>query len=186
MKALIFLASLLFITVTSSAQFIEEDETSSSNDSEAKFSDKLFFGGNLGFVFGNYTYINISPIIGYKITKELSAGTGIIYEYFSDKRIPGYYYQTSIYGGKVFAQSVLFERVILYAENNFLSLERQYFDYSNSYPKDGRFMINVPWIGGGLYQEYSNGGLYFMLLFNLNSSSNSPYPAYEYRMGINF
>ncbi len=32
---------------------------------------KLFFGGNLGLAFGNYTIINVSPLVGYRFTEFL-------------------------------------------------------------------------------------------------------------------
>src|SRR5690625_7764740 len=44
--------------------------------------EKLFFGGNIGLSFGSMTYINLSPLIGYRFSKMLSAGIQIngVYE----------------------------------------------------------------------------------------------------------
>ncbi len=169
----------------SSAQFIDDEEPEYAEEKEPKITDKLFFGGNLGLVFGQYTYVNISPIAGYRINPKFSAGVGLIYEYVSDKRyIP--YYETTIFGGKLFAQYILFDYVILYAENNIISLENKYYDVIHNFPEDGRFLLNVPWVGGGIYQSAGKGGMYFMILFNLNNGSNSPYSSYEYRIGFNF
>ena len=177
---------LLSFSYVASAQFIDDEEPEYAEKKEVpKFTDHLFFGGNLGLVFGSYTYINISPIIGYKITDDFSAGTGFIYEYVRDTRYRPYY-ETTIYGGKFFTQYVLFDYVILYAEDNILSLESKYYDVIHNYPDDGRFVLNVPWVGGGIYQKAGKGGMYFMILFNLNSGPNSPYSTYEYRLGFNF
>jgi len=186
MKRYLFLLSLLFISLISSAQFIDDEEPEYAEEKEVpKFTDNLFFGGNIGLVFGSYTYINLSPIIGYRITDKFSAGTGFIYEYVKDNRyIPTY--ETTIYGGKFFAQYVLFDYVILYAEDNIISLEKKYYDVIHNFPSNGRFVLNVPWIGGGIYQQAGKGGMYFMILFNLNNSTNSPYSSYEYRLGFNF
>jgi len=185
-KTLLFLVAIVLV-LTSSAQFIEEEASTSKKapSNEPKFTDKLFFGGDLGLMFGSYTYVNISPIVGYRISPEFSAGIGAVYEYHSDNRVKGYKYSTSIYGGKLFAQYVLFDKVILYAENNLISLESRYFDLANNYPKEGRFLLDVPWIGGGLYQSMGNGGMYFLMLFNLNTGVNSPYAPYEFRIGFN-
>jgi len=184
-KKNILLLFLVLISLLSSAQFIDDEEPEYAKKDTLNFKNRLIFGGNLGIVFGSYTYINISPIIGYKLKPEFAAGIGLIYEYVSDKRYRPYY-ETTIFGGKLFAQYVLFDYVILYAENNTLSLERKYYDRVHNYPETGRFMLNVPWIGGGIYQKSGRGGMYFMILFNLNNSTNSPYSTYEYRMGFNF
>src|SRR6476619_3158049 len=45
--------------------------------------DKLFFGGNFGLSFGDYTLINISPQIGYRFNKWIAAGTGLNFIYSS-------------------------------------------------------------------------------------------------------
>lgn len=185
MKKTFFFLFLAFTVIVANAQFINDEEPEYAEDNIPKLRDKLFFGGNLGLTFGQFSYVNISPIVGYKIKPNFSAGVGIIYEYFSDQRYQPYY-STTIFGGKLFAQSVLFDYLILYAENNTLSLECKHFDVVNNYPNDGRFMIQVPWVGAGFYQKAGRGGMYFMILFNLNTSANSPYPAYDYRIGINF
>lgn len=188
MKRNILLYSLLLIFLSTSAQFIEDESTedSTSQNEEAKFSDKLFFGGNLGLMFGSVTNVNISPTVGYRITPELGVGIGPIYEFYSDKREYVTHFSTSIYGGKIFAQSLLFETVILYFENNLISLENKHFNNSQNAPETGRYLTNVPWIGGGYYQVIGNGGVFAMVLFNLNQNRNSPYPPYEIRLGINF
>jgi len=183
-----FFFILLFVVSSQmlSAQFISDEEPEYAKDTIPSFRDKLFFGGNLGLTFGSYTYINISPIVGYRIHPNFSAGIGGIYEYVKDNRFTNQTYETTLFGGKIFAQSVVFDYVILYAEDNILSLERRYYDVVHNYPEDGRFILNVPWVGGGLYQKTGRGGMYFMILFNLAQSANSPYSDYEYRIGINF
>ncbi len=184
-KKSIILLPILFLSLLSTAQFIDDEEPEYAKNDTSNFKDKLIFGGNVGIVFGSYTYVNISPIVGYKIKPEFSAGLGVIYEYVNDKTYKPYY-KTTIYGAKLFAQYVLFDYVILYAENNSLSLESKYYDRIHNYPEKGRFILNVPWIGGGVYQKSGRGGMYLMVLFNLNNTTNSPYPSYEYRMGFNF
>ncbi len=44
----------------------------------------LEFGGSLGMQFGNYTSVSISPQVGYRFSKYLSAGAGLGYSYFKD------------------------------------------------------------------------------------------------------
>jgi len=45
--------------------------------------EKLFFGGNFGLSFGDYTLINISPQIGYRFNRYLAAGAGLNFIYSS-------------------------------------------------------------------------------------------------------
>lgn len=47
-------------------------------------SDKWFIGGNVGANFnGNFGYIELSPILGYNVTKSLALGAGPVYQYVS-------------------------------------------------------------------------------------------------------
>lgn len=62
---------------------------------------KLEYGGNIGFVFGTSTHINISPQIGYKISPNFSAGISMGYNYYSYSDITNYKYNAlsvGIYG----------------------------------------------------------------------------------------
>jgi len=46
---------------------------------------KLVFGGNFGGSFGNFTFINVSPQVGYRFTPHFIAGGGINFIYQSQK-----------------------------------------------------------------------------------------------------
>jgi hypothetical protein len=183
-KKLIFF-TLIVIGISAQAQFIDDEEPEYAQDSVPSLRDKLFFGGNFGLMFGTFTYVNLSPTVGYRIKPNLSAGVGILYEYWQDNTT-GRSFSTQIYGGKVFTQAILIDFLILYGEANMISLEKKYFDFQHNYPESGRFTLVEPWLGGGFYSKMGNGGVYFMMLFNLNHSSNSPYAPYEYRIGFNF
>jgi hypothetical protein len=50
---------------------------------------RLFFGGNFGLTFGNFTFINVSPQVGYQVSPIFSAGTGVNFIYQSDKYYSG-------------------------------------------------------------------------------------------------
>ena len=65
----VLVASLVF-----SSSFAQESE-------KPEFRDKFFVGGGFGAGFGTYTYVNISPIIGYRITPRLSAALRLMYQY---------------------------------------------------------------------------------------------------------
>ena len=179
---------LFFFSLSASAQFID-DENPEYKDTvdHSAWTKKLLFGGDLGLMFGSYTYVNISPTVAYPMNDYYALGGGIIYNYVSDKRYIGYEYSTTIFGAKLLIQSVLFDALLLYAEENIISLERKHFDAIHQFPENGRFVTQIPQIGAGYYQRSdSGGGMYFMVLLNLNYSINSPYAPYEYRIGFNF
>src|SRR5437868_11908620 len=89
------------------------------------FGDRIYFGGNVGLNFGtNFTEVELSPLMGYKITDRFSVGVGGTYIYFKEK-IPQYNfsYETSIYGANIFARYFITESIFLHAETGALNLE---------------------------------------------------------------
>jgi hypothetical protein len=48
--------------------------------------DRLFVGGNFGLSFGNYTFINVSPQLGYRFNRFLAAGAGVNLQYVGIKQ----------------------------------------------------------------------------------------------------
>lgn len=83
-----------------------EEESPKNIDAQDKpsFRDRLFFGGNFGLQFGSITNIDISPLVGYRITPRFSAGLGITYQYI---RYNDFDYNTSVYGGRVFSRFIV-------------------------------------------------------------------------------
>lgn len=139
--------------------------------------DKFYTGGNFGLNFGTVTAIDISPIIGYKITEKFSAGVGVIYMYYSDSR---YNYSTNAYGGRLFARHLIIENLFAHAEYELIN--RDAFDYYNRV-----FRVNVSgFLVGGGYTQRIAGNSYFniMVLWNLNENKYSFYPNPIIRMGF--
>lgn len=58
---------------------------------------RIFFGGNFGLTFGNFTFINVSPQVGYRISPKFAAGGGVNFIYQSNKVNYGSYQQKSTY-----------------------------------------------------------------------------------------
>lgn len=69
--SLIIVLAAIFMV---SGSFAQESQNSN-------FKDNFFVGGGLGAGFGTYTFVNISPIIGYRITPRLSAALRLMYQY---------------------------------------------------------------------------------------------------------
>lgn len=157
------------------------------DESEVTWRDRLFFGGNFSLSVGTVTLIEVSPLVGYRLTPRWSAGIGIKYEYYkSSYQNFGSYatenYSTSIYGTNVFTNYVFFKNflseglsLMAQVEDETLSLEKKYFkDYYSS----GRFVLNSVFAGGGIRQRIGRrSSINILLLFNLNETQNSPYPS---------
>ncbi|NBC24998.1 MAG: hypothetical protein GVX78_05220 [Bacteroidetes bacterium] len=48
--------------------------------------ERIFVGGGLGLSFGTITNIRIAPVVGYRVSPDLSFGLGPSYQYYSDSR----------------------------------------------------------------------------------------------------
>lgn len=170
---LLILITLLTITFEVSSQ--QKELTIK----DQPFSERIFFGGNFGLQFGNVTFIDISPLIGYKLTDKLSAGAGITYMYYR-QRISGWEYSTSIYGGRLFGRYFILDNIFAHAEYEILNLDA--FDQVNK-----RVDVTNILIGGGYRQQI--GGKAFAsitALWNINETAYSPYNNPIIRMGIGF
>ena len=62
---------------------------------EEGFKQKLIVGGELGLSFGQYTSIAVSPVAGYRITDNFSAGIVGGYQYFKFENFFTYYDQNT-------------------------------------------------------------------------------------------
>ena len=105
--------------------------------------NRIIVGGGLGLQFGSVTLIDISPMIGYKVTKRFVPGIGITYQYYKDTRF-GYNYETSIYGGSVFARYYIWQDLFAHAEYQVLSYEKL-----NVHFEKERISVPGVLVGGG-------------------------------------
>jgi len=177
---------------------------------EESFSDRLMVGGIVGFQFGSVTYIEISPIAGYRLSKNFVPGLGLTYQFtkFND-----YYINTengetldqkvNILGGRLFGRfyfNDLLDGILgglfLHGEFEYLTYTRHYrIDpagkytdryYARRYSK-GSETIHVPGllIGGGLKQSIGRKAFAdILVLYNLNQTQDTPYSNPVIRIGV--
>lgn len=138
---------------------------------------KLYLGGNLGLLFGSYTYIEVSPSIGYWFTERFTGGANLSYRYFEDRNEPRW--STNTYGGGIFGR--FFPVDYAFAHVEFESLNG---DWVPGFRP--RYWINSIFIGGGYAQRFGNGFSAIMLLYNINNSVFNPYrnPIIRVTVGI--
>lgn len=150
-------------------------------------ADRFFFGGNLGLQFGNLTFVDLSPLVGYKITEKLHAGLGATYIYYKYK--DAYLkYETNIYGGRVFGRYYPLENLFAHAEYEVLNMEVPKTvtflgTTSTTYIRDN---INSLLVGGGYALPIGgSSSVIMMLLFNVIEEEYSPYQNPIIRIGFN-
>lgn len=185
-KALI----LLLLILTGSTLYAQEDAPLR----ESKFTDRLLFGGGLGLQFGTLTFIDISPVVGYRLTERLEAGVGFSYKYYSYK---DFYFdpvtglkddlKSHMIGGSVYTRYHIFENIFLHAEFERLRVNTQelYISGGQVISNPIHYNINSLFVGVGLKQRISNSSYFFLMgLWDLVQDSNSPYDNPIIRMGI--
>jgi hypothetical protein len=158
---------------TKEAQKIEESETKEKKTKKKSqdFASKLMYGGSFGAFFGQQTYIELSPKVGYKVNDRLVAGLGLNYIYFSTKDY-GQRFVTHIYGPTVFAQYALLSGLFAYGEYNAYNVA-SYLPIPPYTPE--RVWIGSAPVGLGYYSGGQIGGVYLSILYDLINDPASPY-----------
>lgn len=154
-------------------QSAQEKETAAKSDKKIpeEFSKRLRYGGSFGAYFGQQTYVELSPKVGYKVNERLVAGLGINYIYFSFKDY-GQRYVSHIYGPTVFGQYAIISGLFGYAEYNAYNVSV----YSSVPPyTPERVWIGSAPVGLGYYSGGQMGGVYLSVLYDLINNPSSPY-----------
>ena len=188
MNKIIYIIIFACFTLQSFSQFEPEKEE--------RFIDKMFFGGSFELAFGTITVVNLSPIVGYRITPRLSSGLGGVYIY---QKYKNYNFEYSVYGGSIFAQynivqdlSEYFSRfpgsITLHVENEILNVEELYTDLAGyTYLTGNRIWIDNVLLGGGLKQPLGRrSSVSIMILWDVTEHPSSPHVNPIFRLGFSF
>ncbi|GAB4336752.1 MAG: hypothetical protein OHK0038_15060 [Flammeovirgaceae bacterium] len=168
----------------------EEDKPKKEDKKEEKSSgDKIYFGGNFNLLFGTNTIIDISPIIGYRVSDDFSLGGGVIYTYFKRQINSSYSVSGTGYGGRAFLrydiQTDILPNSKISPYVEYESLNYQFADSNGQ--KTPRKWYGSLFAGAGIIQPVGKGSLNIFLLYNLTWDEDSIYPTpFVYRMGFNF
>ena len=155
-------------------------------DDKPTFKERLFTGGNLGLSFGNTTYIDVSPLIGYRISERLSTGLQPTYQFIRQRfcDVNGnncLKFDYSIYGGSLFARAFITKEIFAHTEYQVLNLEVYDDLVFDSY------RTNIPffYVGGGYRSQLgANAAIVFYLLYDIHQDRLSPFPPLIPRGGI--
>ncbi len=145
-------------------------------------NDKLFYGGNLGLQFGTVTRIDISPMLGFKVTEKFTPGLGFIYQYMNDRNYPDS--KLNVFGGRIFLRYYFFERFFTHAEYEYLTFKTNNF---NPIGKEEQISLNNILLGGGIREKISEKTyVNLAILWNINESAYSLYSNPIIRGGVIF
>jgi hypothetical protein len=165
-----------------------------SESSEKGFDpNRLFFGGNFGLSFGDYTFINITPQVGYQFNRYLAAGAGLS---FIGTGYTTYYTNGSKYSKETYNSAGLniFGRVypipflFLQAqpEYNYTWGKTKFYNGQPEIKLDGEF-VPVLLLGAGAVIPMGRGSFIAMLQYNVIDNDRSVYgnrPFFSF--GVNF
>ncbi|NJN24480.1 MAG: autotransporter outer membrane beta-barrel domain-containing protein [Cyclobacteriaceae bacterium] len=131
------------------------------------FLDKMYIGGGFGAGFGDYTFVSVSPIIGYHVTPRLSTGVRLMYQYTTFDYNLGnrrQKYKGNDYGAGLFARQMLFGPVFLQAEYEYLNFDGLYSDGTQRREDFNSFLA-----GGGISQPIGRNAFFFLTaLYNFS------------------
>lgn len=184
-RLIILIAGLLFFN-SLQAQFVEDDYVRENDtlksikpDQPAKPSkpktqsepsdvwDKLFYGGDFSFQFGDLASFSISGALGYKFTPELRFGFDLTYQYARNNRFTPPYI-LKVVGGRIFSEYLLSPELFLHAEYEILNFK---------VTQDDRILLDriftAPLVGAGYNYPISNFiSIQAIILYNLDWDEN--------------
>lgn len=180
-KAVLLASVILLIIVIPKSAISQEKEGEKEEEPKPKsIKERIFFGGSLGMQFGSITVINVSPMVGFKITNKMDIGLTGTYQYYNNKYFSG---SSDIYGGSLFARHTIYKQIFAHIEYEALSLGSARFSQTNL--ETNRFWEQNYFAGGGV-RLHLGGKTYLnlMLLYNFNTDSKVYYQNPLFRFGI--
>ena len=163
--------------------------------------EHLWYGGgfNLGFnrtslnneVSGNTFFIGISPMVGYRVWRNLSFGPRLEFQYFTGRfeasgNSPIFKYNTFTYGGGIFMRYKFLPILFTHIEYDYLSQEvGTNIDYARGRIETERFGESLLLMGLG----YSSGGILsteIYLLYDVLAEDNTTNLPIQYRFGFTY
>ena len=132
----------------------------------------VYYGGSVGLGFGNGFRIGVFPLVGVRVTPQLSLGAQVGYEYANYNEPDA---DASNYGGAVFARYRVIPQLYLHGEGRYVNYEL--YDVADDSTREW-----VPFIllGGGFVQPVGGRtSAYVEVLFDVLQNDRSPYDNWE-------
>lgn len=177
MKHFVLAAFLMFgaLAVQAQREPVEQEQAKGGFNKE-----NLFFGGNFGLSFGDYTLVNVSPQVGYRFNRYLAAGAGVNFLYSSYKRRinVGADYKEN-YGNaglNIFGRVYPIEYLLLQLqpEANYVWGKIKDTD-GREYKLDGQIVPSLLGGAGAVIPTGGRGSFIVMVQYDLLQNERSPY-----------
>jgi hypothetical protein len=140
---------------------------------KASIKEKFFFGGGVGAAFGAVDYVEIAPLVGFRVVPRVDLGVQPFYRWTDYGG-----YSTTDYGTRLFTRVRLVSSFFVEADYQFTSYEQGY-TYPNGAIGTTRATNNAFLAGGGYTVPLGrNAGLYFSALYDF-TYDNGPNAAYD-------
>ena len=198
MKKNIFL--LLLFTFSAISLLKAQNENQEPPEEKTGFDkSRLFIGGSFGLSFGDATIVNISPQVGYRLSRYFATGVGINGQYSQFKYRSGdEIFQRQMYGsvglnifGRVYPIPQLFAQV--QPEMNYVWQEIRtyspYPDQPTDVRKNSQFVPSVLLGGGGALPMGRSAAFIIMIQYDVLQQNLSPYgsqPFYSFGISAGF
>ena len=184
---------VLFLGISPSfAQYVEKAKQSTKEEvkkdkqpprKKSQFSKNLVKGGNFGMQFKPFS-LDLSPTLGYKISKNLLVGVGASYVFTRSKEGEAMF-NRSIYSGRLYIQPSLVGGFFATAEYEAMNVPYTAEESQGTQ----RIWLHNPQLGAGF--SYPLGKLLKLnmtVLYNLNYQKDySPLPSpWRFRLGFSF
>lgn len=173
---------LLFVAVMSFESFSQGKDNSLKG---MPLKDRIVTGGGLGLGFGSVQdYFSVSPMIGYRVTAKLLAGTGLTYRYTNYKVVrPSM--KLNDYGVNPFLRFTVYRNIFLQTEYEYLNYE-----FPVTLAETTRRSFDSFLGGAGFIQPLGERfAFYLMALYNFSYEDTLQYSPYDspwvIRAGIN-
>jgi len=143
-------------------------------------ADKLVLGGGMNFGIGNgFTRVGVSPIVGYRLQKNLFAGVGLGYQYYKAPYDELHNVYMNIVYPNVWARYFVYRNIFVNATYEYDIITERYpldrygnFNETKSSLTNNTLLLAVGYkwsLGGRL-------GFYGELYYDVLQGKNSPYP----------
>ena len=147
--------------------------------------DRIVTGGGLGLGFGSVQdFFSVSPMIGYRLTARLLAGTGLTYRY-TNYKVTRPSIKLNDYGINPFLRFTVYRNIFVQTEYEYLNYE-----YPLTITETTRRTFDSFMAGGGFIQPLGQRfAFYLMALYNFSYKDQGVYSPYDspivVRAGIN-
>jgi hypothetical protein len=184
------LASCFYLPSFAQLQRDRDDQDREPPAKQGFDKSKLFIGGNFGLSFGDYTFINISPQLGYRFNEYFAAGAGVNFQYSSIKSYYGDVTRTSygVTGLNIFGRVYPIKYLMLQAQPEMNYVWGNFKDYTQSTSEKipGKPVPSLL-LGGGAVIPQGRGAVVISIQFDVLHENQSPYgtqPIYNFGYNI--